>query len=373
MKRKSEMEKRIDFLDLKKQYADIREEVLRAIENVCENTAFSSGVFVTQFENNFASFLGGNVNVAGVNNGTSALHLCMLALGIGPGDEVIVPANTFIASAWGPCHAGATPVFTDCDPLTWNIDVKQVRERITKKTRAIIGVHLYGQPCELDELRSIARENNLFLVEDCAQSHGAKYKGKSTGTTGDISAFSFYPGKNLGAYGEAGAVVSHEKTYIDKVRMLINQGSGKKYYHETIGYNMRMDGIQAAVLDVKLRHLAAWTKRRQAIAKIYRENIRNPKIRMQETPPYAEHVYHLFVITSDDRDGLMSYLNAHHIFPGIHYPVPIHLQKAFAHLGYRKGDFPNAEFLAEHCLSLPLYPELSDDSVQYVIEKLNSW
>jgi dTDP-4-amino-4,6-dideoxygalactose transaminase len=366
------MSRKINFLDLKEQYSSIRKEILQAVEEVFENTAFSAGPYVTSFEKNFSSYIGVD-HVAGVNNGTSALHLCMLALGIKEGDEVIVPANTFIATAWGVCHAYAAPVFADCDPHTWNIDPASAEQKITGRTKAIIGVHLYGQPCELDALRSICDRHGLFLIEDCAQSHGAKYKGKTTGTVGDIAAFSFYPGKNLGAYGEAGAVASGKKEYIDKVRVLINQGSVTKYYHELIGYNMRMDGVQGAVLNVKLRHLPAWTKRRQEIAAAYRKGINNSKIILQQTPAHAEHVYHLFVVTADDRQALMDHLASHNIFAGIHYPVPIHLQKAFAYKGNRKGDFPNAEYLSEHCLSLPIYPELKDEDVRFIIEKLNNY
>lgn len=366
------MNRKINFLDLKEQYFTIREEVLQAVEDVFENTAFSSGPYVTDFEKSFASYLGVD-HVVGVNNGTSALHLCMLALGIKAGDEVIVPANTFIATAWGVCHANATPVFADCDPATWGIDPDSAEAKITSRTKAIIGVHLYGQPCELDALRDLCSRRGLFLIEDCAQSHGAVYKGAVTGAVGDIAAFSFYPGKNLGAYGEAGAVASNNKEYIDKIRMLINQGSVRKYYHEQVGYNMRMDGVQGAILNVKLKHLPRWTRRRQEIADAYRKGITSKKITLQKVQDHAEHVYHLMVIAVDDREHLMEYLASHNIFAGIHYPVPVHLQKAFAYMGHNEGDFPNAEHLSAHCLSLPMYPELKDEDVQYIIEKLNNY
>ncbi|MEW6468019.1 MAG: DegT/DnrJ/EryC1/StrS family aminotransferase [Bacteroidota bacterium] len=366
------MPKKIPFLDLREQYLSIRDEVTAAIDRVFDRTAFSAGEFVTAFENDFSRYIRVD-HVAGVNSGTSALHLCLLALGIKPGDEVIVPANTFIATAWAPCYAGAKPVFADCEPGTWNISPAAIERKISPRTKAVIGVHLYGQPFNISAVKRLCKNHGLFLVEDCAQSHGATYENKVTGVFGDIAAFSFYPGKNLGAYGEAGAVASGNAAYIDHIRMLINQGSRKKYCHETIGYNMRMDGVQAAILSVKLRHLSAWTARRREIARMYRDGIKHPAIRMQQTETGAVPAYHLFVITADDRDDLMSYLNGHGIFPGIHYPLPLHLQKAFEPLGYKRGDFPNAEHLSEHCLSLPMYPELKNEDVEYIIYTLNAY
>src|SRR3972149_4757287 len=314
------MQNKIPFLDLKEQYLSIKDEVNIAISKVFEQTAFSSGHFVTEFENNFGKYIGVK-NVVGVNNGTSALHLCLLALGIQENDEIIIPANTFIATAWAPCYVNANPVFVDCDSQTWNIDVAAIEKIITSKTKAIVGVHLYGQPCDIDTLKKICDKHKLFLIEDCAQSHGAKYSGKIVGGFGDISAFSFYPGKNLGAFGEAGAVVSNNKNYIDKIRILINQGSAKKYYHDLVGYNMRMDGVQGAVLNVKLNHILKWTKRRQEIAALYKSKIKNPKIKFQHQLENTESVFHLFVITAEKREDLMAYLNEKNIFPGIHYPV----------------------------------------------------
>jgi dTDP-4-amino-4,6-dideoxygalactose transaminase len=362
----------IPFLDLKKQYLQIRSEVLGKIEGVLEDTAFSGGKYVEEFEQKFATYCNTNYCVA-VNNGTSALHLAMLALGISDGDEVIVPANTFIATAWGVSYCNATPIFVDCTADTWEIDVSKIEERITPKTKAIAGVHLYGQPFDIDAVKAIAQKYNLFLVEDAAQAHGAYYKGKRVGGFGEMACFSFYPGKNLGTYGEGGGIVTNDEKYFKHLQSLRNHGSVVRYYHDEIGYNMRMGGIEAAVLSVKLQYLDKWNNRRKEIAKVYQQGIANPKIKMQAQPEFTDSVYHLFVITTEDRDGLMKYLNEHQIFPGLHYPVPCHLQKAYAHLGYKQGDCPNAEYLASHCLSLPMFAELSDTEVEKVIEVLNKF
>jgi len=335
----------IPFLDLKKQYLQIRSEVLSKIENVLEDTAFSGGKYVEEFEQKFATYCNTNYCIA-VNNGTSALHLAMLALGIGEGDEVIVPANTFIATAWGVSYCNATPIFVDCTVDTWEIDVSKIEEKITSKTKAIAGVHLYGQPFDIDAVTAIAKKHNLYLVEDAAQAHGAYYKGKRVGGFGEMACFSFYPGKNLGTYGEGGGIVTNDEKYFKHLQSLRNHGSVVRYYHDEIGYNMRMGGVEAAVLSVKLQYLDKWNNRRKEIAKIYQQGITNPKIKMQAQPEFTDSVYHLFVITTEDRDGLMKYLNEHQIFPGLHYPVPCHLQKAYAHLGYKQGDCPNAEYLA---------------------------
>jgi dTDP-4-amino-4,6-dideoxygalactose transaminase len=362
----------IPFLDLKKQYLQIRSEVLSKIENVLEDTAFSGGKYVEEFEQKFATYCNTNYCIA-VNNGTSALHLAMLALGIGEGDEVIVPANTFIATAWGVSYCNATPIFVDCTADTWEIDVSKIEEKITSKTKAIVGVHLYGQPFDIDAVTAIAKKHNLFLVEDAAQAHGAYYKGERVGGFGEMACFSFYPGKNLGTYGEGGGIVTNNEKYFKHLQSLRNHGSVVRYYHDEIGYNMRMGGIEAAVLSVKLQYLDAWNNRRKEIARMYQQGITNPKIKMQAQPEFTDSVYHLFVITTEDRDGLMKYLNEHQIFPGLHYPVPCHLQKSYAHLGYKQGDCPNAEYLASHCLSLPMFAELSDTEVEKVIEVLNKF
>lgn len=362
----------IPCLDIKRQYQQIRSEVAEAFQAVCEATAFADGPFVAQFETHFAELCGTQC-AAGVNSGTSALHLALRVLNIQAGDEVIIPANTFIATAWAVSYVGATPVFVDCAADTWTIDPAAIEARITPRTKAIIAVHLYGQPCALDAVSAIATNHRLFLIEDCAQAHGARYRGNPIGGIGEMGCFSFYPGKNLGAYGEGGAIVTNHAGYDQRIRSLRNHGSTVRYYHDEIGYNMRMDGLQGAILDIKLRHLAEWNAKRQAIARRYHQEITNPKIVMQKQPEWAESVYHLFVVTSEDREGLLKHLNAHQIAPALHYPVPCHLQKAYAHLGYQPGACPNAEHLAAHCLSLPMFAELTADEVSHVIESLNSF
>lgn len=362
----------IPFLDLKRQYKQIREEVLEITERVFSETAFSGGKYVEQFEKNFADYCDTNYAMA-CNNGTTALHLAMLAIGVGKGDEVIVPANTFIASAWGVSHAGATPVFVDCTNDTWEIDPTKIEEKITSRTKAIIGVHLYGQPFDIDAVKAIADKYNLFLIEDAAQAHGAYYKGQKVGKFGDIACFSFYPGKNLGAYGEAGGLTTNKVEYYTHINILKNHGSVQRYYHDEIGYNMRMDGLQGAILDIKLRYLDGWNNRRREIARMYQSGIKNPKIKLQKQLKDTESAYHLFVVTTEDREQFMKFLNNNSVLSALHYPVPCHLQKAYSFLGYRKGDMPNAEYLAEHCVTLPMFAELEDDEILHIINTINNY
>ncbi len=364
--------KKIPCLDLKGQHEQIKNEIFEAFEKVYANTAFSGGPFVEEFENSFAKYCGTKYAV-GVNNGTSALHLAMLALKIGVGDEVIVPANTFIATAWGVSYTGATPVFVDCDPLTWEIDVTKIEEKITPKTKAIIGVHLYGMPFDIDAIKAICTKYNLFLLEDAAQAQGARYKGVNVGGFGEMACFSFYPGKNLGACGEAGGIVTNNEFYNKHLHSLRNHGSTVRYYHDEIGYNMRMGGLEGASLSVKLKYLEDWNGRRRTIANRYQNEITNTKIKMQLQPDWADSIFHLFVVTVEDREHFINYLNTQNIFPGLHYPVPCHLQKAYAYLGYKAGDLPNAEYLANHCVSLPMYAELGDDEVRCVIDAINNF
>ncbi|MFY7972344.1 MAG: DegT/DnrJ/EryC1/StrS family aminotransferase [Flavobacteriales bacterium] len=366
------MDQKIPCLDLKGQHAQIKKEVFEAFEKVYENTAFSGGPFVEEFEKAFAQYCG-TAHAIGVNNGTTALHLAMLALGIGEGDEVILPANTFIATAWGVSYVGAIPVFVDCDPDTWEMDATKIEAAITSKTKAIAGVHLYGQPFDVDAVKAICSKHNLFLIEDAAQAQGARYKGTAVGGFGEMACFSFYPGKNLGACGEAGGITTNNAEYTKHLHSLRNHGSVVRYYHDEIGYNMRMGGLEGASLSIKLKYLEGWNNRRRAIAKRYQAEIKNEKVKMQSSPEWADSIYHLFVVTTEDRDGLMKFLNDHNIFPGLHYPVPCHLQKAYAHLGYKQGDFPHSEYLASHCLSLPMYAELTDEQVSFVIDTLNKW
>jgi dTDP-4-amino-4,6-dideoxygalactose transaminase len=366
------MDKKIPCLDLRGQHQQIKKEIFEAFEKVYEQTAFSGGPFVEEFEKDFAAFCETKYAV-GVNNGTTALQLAMLALGIGAGDEVIIPANTFIATAWGVSYTGAIPVFADCDPNTWEIDASRLAEKITSKTKAVIGVHLYGQPFDIAAVQAVCDQHDLYLVEDAAQAQGARYQGKSVGGFGEMACFSFYPGKNLGACGEAGGLTTNSEKYYKHLQSLRNHGSVIRYYHDEIGFNMRMGGLEGASLGIKLKHLPSWNGRRKEIARKYKTEIKNPKIKMQLQPAGHDSVFHLFVITTEDRDDLIRFLNGKNIFPGLHYPVPCHLQKAYASFGYKTGDFPNSEYLAAHCLSLPMYAELSDEDVNIVINALNSY
>ncbi len=363
---------RIGCLDLKGQHKQVKAEIFAAWEKVYEQTAFSGGPYVEEFEKSFAQYVDSKYAV-GLNNGTTALHLAMIALGIGAGDEVIIPADTFIATAWGVSHAGATPVFVDCTADTWQIDISKIEEKITPNTKAIIGVHLYGQPFDIDGVQAICKKHNLLMIEDAAQAQGARYNGTPVGTFGEMACFSFYPGKNLGACGEAGGITTNNENYLKHLCSLRNHGSTIRYYHDEVGYNYRMGGLEGASLSVKLKYLESWNNRRREIAKFYFENITNDKIKMQHQPIWADSVFHLFVITTDDREGLTKFLNEKNIFPALHYPVSCHLQKAYSNLGYKNGDCPNAEYLAAHCLSLPMYAELSDDEVKHVVSALNSY
>ncbi|HSI70455.1 MAG TPA: DegT/DnrJ/EryC1/StrS family aminotransferase [Gillisia sp.] len=369
---KSAFKEKISFLDLKGQHQQIKSEVFQAFEKVYESTSFSGGAAVQDFEINFAQFCKVKYAV-GVNNGTSALHLAMLALGIGPGDEVLVPANTFIATAWAVTYTGAKPVFVDCTSDTWEIDATQIEKGITSRTKAVVGVHLYGQPFDVDLVSKICREHSLFLLEDAAQAQGARYKDEPVGGFGEMACFSFYPGKNLGACGEAGGITTNNETYYTHLLSLRNHGCTVRYFHDEVGYNMRMGGLEGASLNVKLKYLPEWNNRRKEIANRYATEIKNPKIKKQFQPEWSDSVYHLFVVTTEDRNNFSSYLSNNGIFPGLHYPVPCHLQKAYSHLGYKEGDFPNSEYLATHCLSLPMYAELNDEAVDYVIEVLNAY
>jgi dTDP-4-amino-4,6-dideoxygalactose transaminase len=363
---------KIPCLDLKKQYLQIKEEVLAATAEVFEQTAFSGGPFVEKFEMEFAQYCQTNYSMA-VNNGTTALHLAMLALGIGPGDEVILPANTFIATAWGISYVGATPVFVDCLPDTWEIDPKAVAQAITSRTKAVAGVHLYGQPFDIEGVKNVIAGRDIFLVEDAAQAQGARYRGQRVGSFGEMACFSFYPGKNLGAFGEAGGLTTSDAGLYAHVQRLKNHGSTVRYHHDEIGYNYRMDGLQGAILSIKLKYLDAWNARRKAIAQRYQQEIKNEKITLQKQPDFADSIYHLMVATVPDRTNFMEFLQKNDIQPGLHYPVPCHLQKAYAYLNHRVGDFPHSEYLAAHCVSLPMFAELSDDEVSRVVEVINKY
>jgi dTDP-4-amino-4,6-dideoxygalactose transaminase len=361
----------VPFLDLKRQMPAIREQIQDGWEEVIARTAFAGGPFVETFEKAFASYCD-VAYASGVNSGTSALHLAMLALGIGPGDEVILPGNTFIATAWGVSYCGATPVFVDCDEYD-NIDPAAAEAAITPQTKAIIGVHLYGQPCDVLALQNLARKHNLYFLEDAAQAHGARYDGKRVGGFGEMAAFSFYPGKNLGAWGEGGGITSNNQGYIEHINRLRNHGSEVRYYHDELGFNMRMDGLQAVVLHEKLRHLDGWNAARRLIAKQYLDNIENEWIQTPKVRPEAESVWHLFVVRTPDRDHFMKHMETCGVQTALHYPVPCHMQKAYAHLGYQQGSLPQCERLAAHCVSLPIFAELRPDEVDRVIEAVNAY
>ena len=365
----------VPFLDLKIQYKSIKSEIDPAIQNILDNTAFVLGKAVSDFETEFAKEHSVK-HCLGVSSGTDGNHLALWALGIQSGDEIIIPANTFIATAWGATLCGAKPVFVDCETDSYNIDPTKVEAAITKKTKAIVAVHLYGQPADLDPLREIAKKHNIFLVEDCAQAHFAEYKGKRIGGLSDTASFSFYPGKNLGAYGEGGAVTTNNDEVAKKVKMLRDHGAVQKYNHEMLGHNYRMEGIQGAVLGVKLKHLDKWTDGRRRAANKYNELLKDvSEITLPKEMSYAKHVYHLFVIQVNDggskkRDELAKYLNDNGVSTGLHYPIPLHLQPCFKDLGYEKGQFPITEKLAETGLSLPMYPELSDEQIKYVCDSV---
>ena len=359
-------------IDLTRDYQKHKGEYLQAIQEVCEETAFSGGKFADRFDKEFAEFCQVPY-AAGVNNGTSALHCAMMALGIGVGDEVIVPANTYIATAWGVTYTGATPVFVDCTSDTWEIDPNKIEEKITDRTKAIIGVHLYGQPFEFDSVKAIADKYGLFVVEDCAQAHGARYNGKLAGGLGELGCFSFYPGKNLYAFGEGGSVTCYKKEYYDAITTIKNQGCQVRYYHNVIGYNYRLEGLQGAVLSVSLKFLSEWTRRRKEIGRKYIAKIDNPLLTMQAHPENTDPVFHLFVITTEKPDDFIAYMEAKGMECNKHYPVPCHLQKAYADLGYKEGDCPNAEYLAGHCVTLPLFPEMTEEEVEMVIQACNTY
>lgn len=366
------MAQHIKRIDLTRDFQAHREEYLAAITRVCEETAFSGGRFAEQFDREFAEYVGTKY-ACGVNNGTSALHCAMMALGVGPGDEVLVPANTYIATAWGVSYTGAVPVFVDCTADTWEIDPGKLEERINGRTKGIIGVHLYGQPFDFAGVREVADRHGLFVVEDCAQAHGAQFEGRNVGALGELGCFSFYPGKNLYAFGEGGSVTCDSEAYFKHMTRLKNQGCDVRYYHDEIGYNMRLEGIQGAVLSVSLKYLPEWTRRRQELGERYLREITNPLLVMQAHPENTTPVYHLFVITVPDHEDFVRYMEEAGVECNMHYPVPCHLQKAYAQLGYQPGDCPNAEYLAAHCVTLPLFPGMRREEQDRVIDLCNAY
>jgi len=357
---------RVPFVDLKEQYLGIEKEVNDRLNKLFQNCHFVLGEDVAAFEEEFARYLGARY-VVSVGSGTEALHLALRAAGVGKGDEVIVPANTFIATALAVSYTGAMPVVVDINDESYTIDCKKIEERITKSTKAIVPVHLYGQSADMDEIMDIARVNKLVVIEDACQAHGARYKGKRIGTIGQSGCFSFYPGKNLGAYGDGGAVATDDHRVAKKIVALRNYGQQEKYKHELIGFNSRLDSIQAAVLSIKLRKLDEWNEKRKALADLYSRLLAG-KVSTPLVGDNRDHVYHLYAVRVQERDRLLEELNRAGIGAGIHYPLPIHLQMCYAPLGYKRGDFPVAEKVANEELSLPMYPELDEEKVLFVSE-----
>jgi len=360
----------IPFVNLRAQYASIRDEVNVAIQEVLESSAFASGPFVEKFESDFAAFCDCK-HAIGVGSGTEAIWLSLIALGIGRGDEVITVPNTFIATAEAISMSGARPVFVDIDEQTYNMNPDLLEKAITSRTKAIIPVHIFGQMADMDPILEIAKSHGLYVIEDACQAHGAQYKGRTAGSIGDVGCFSFYPGKNIGAYGDAGAIVTND-TELDKaVRILRDHGQSQKYRHAKIGWNARMDGIQGGVLSVKLKYIQDWNEKRRRNAKLYDEMLMNLD---GLNPPMEasgrKHVYHIYAICIQNRDALINSLAEKNIFCGIHYPIPVHLQEAYSNLGLQRGCFPVAESCALEFVSLPMFPELSKEQIEYIVAEL---
>jgi dTDP-4-amino-4,6-dideoxygalactose transaminase len=355
----------IPFLDLKAQYKPIKEDILQAVNRVLDTGQYILGEEVAAFETEFASYVGAQHGVA-LNSGTSALHLALLAAGVGRGDEVITVPFTFVATVAAICYTGAQPVFVDIDPKSFTMDTTQLEAAITPRTKAILPVHIYGQSADMDPILAIARKHGLIVIEDAAQAHGAEYKGKRVGSLGSLGCFSFYPGKNLGAYGEGGMVVTNDAQHAEKMRMLRDGGQARKYHHVLRGYNYRMEGLQGAILRVKLRHLDAWTEGRRSRAAEYERCLKNADVVRPVEMPYARHVYHIYAVRSADRTELQRALQNNGVQTGIHYPIPVHLQDGYRDLGYVAGEFPQTERAAREVLSLPMFSELSNMQVEMV-------
>lgn len=356
---------KVKFVDLSAQHKALEPEIKDVFNRVLANCSFVLGPEVEKFEKAFAAYCGVAHCVA-VTNGTAAIQLALQGLGVGLGDEVITVAHTFVATAEAINATGARPVFVDIDPLSYTMDPAMLEVAITPRTKAIIPVHLYGQPADMDAINAIASRHNLLVIEDSCQAHGAKYKGRRAGSLGNAACFSFYPSKNLGACGEGGAVTTNDPELAKKLRMLRDHGSVKKYEHDFPAYNLRLEGIQGGVLAVKLPHLDGWNENRRVLAKRYNELFAGSKVAVPQQMRYAEHVYHLYIIVVEDREALRRALTEHGIENGLHYPVPLHLQKAYADLGYKKGDFPVSEHVASNHVSLPMYAELPLEHVEHV-------
>src|SRR3989442_1392535 len=354
----------VPYFDLKAQYASLREDILAALDRVCRTASVGLGEEVARFEEEFAAYCGVR-HCVGLNSGTSALHLALLAVGVRPGDEVITTPNTFIATAETISYVGARPVFVDIHPGTANLDPQRIEPAITGRTRARLPVPLYGRPVDLDPILAIAARHDLPVVEDACQAHGARYGVRRVGSFGQAAAFSFYPPKNLGAYGEGGALTTNSDEVARLTRALRHHGETRRYFHDHVGYNYRMDGFQGAVLRVKLKRLDAWTARRQETARLYRTRLAGARVDMPEDDPRAEGVYHLFVVYVDARDRVREALAARGVGTAVHYPLPIHLQEAYRRLGHAPGSFPHAERACERVLSMPLFPEMTIEQAEH--------
>ncbi len=366
------MNEPIAYLDLPAQMRPIRKEIDAAIARTLDNCSFCLGPDVVQFEKDFARYCGAEHCVA-FNTGTSALHIAMMLLNVGRGDEVITTPCTFVATSWAISYVGAKPVYVDIDDATFNLDPKKIEKAITPRTKAVMPVHLYGHPFDVDGVQEVCRKHNLPFVEDSAQAHAAKYKGRMIGTFGAISCFSFYPGKNLGAYGEGGALVTNNAAFAARARALREHGSTQRYYHDEVGFNYRMEGIQGAVLGVKLKHLDKWTQERRRVAHLYHKLLADLPLQLPVEASWAESAYHLYVVRTPKRDDLKKHLEANKIGCALHYPLSLHLQKCYASLGYKEGDFPVAEKAARECLSLPIYPELTNAQVERVAQVIRQF
>ncbi len=363
---------KVPFVSFEPMHKEIEEEILNKFKEVYEKNWFIQGSEVEKFEEEFAEFCEAKYCI-GCGNGLDALYLILRGYDVGVGDEVIVPSNTYIATALAVSYTGAKPVFVEPDLTTYNINSNLIEKSITTNTKAIMAVHLYGQPADMDEINKIARKHNLKVIEDSAQAHGALYKGRKVGSLGEASGFSFYPGKNLGALGDAGAVVTNNKELADKIRAIGNYGSDKKYNHIYKGTNSRLDEVQASFLRIKLKNLNKWNEERRKIAKKYIDGINNPKIIKQVEADYVKHVWHLFVVRAEDRDELERYLKNNGIGTTIHYPIPMHMQEAYEELKISKGTLPIAEKISNEVLSLPVWYGMKDEEINYVIEKINKW
>jgi dTDP-4-amino-4,6-dideoxygalactose transaminase len=362
----------IPLVDLKAQHDKIRGELDAAVAQVVDTSSFIMGPAVKEFETDYAAWCGCK-HAIGCSSGTSALHLALQALGLGPGDEVVTIPHTFIATIEAVSQCGARPVFVDIDPETYTMDASQLEKAITGKTKAVITVHLYGHPTDMDPIMKIAEKHGLKVVEDCAQAHGAEYKGKKVGTIGDIGCFSFFPAKNLGAFGDAGAVTTNDDALARTIKLTRNHGREGKYEHEMIGFNERIDTLHAAVLKTKLPHLTGWNDGRRANAAAYSAQLKGSSVSTPAEKDWAKHVYHLYVVRHAERDKLQAHLKEAGVATGVHYPMPLHLQPAYEFLGYRKGAFPATEKAAVEILSLPMYPELAAAQVSAVSEAIKAF